>query len=90
MKLFEKAKWISTDCPTGDSVPEYWKSWDCSREISSAALMITALGVYEAELNGRRVGQFVLAPGWASYENRLQVQRYDVTTLLREHNTLAL
>ena len=43
---------------------------------------ITALGVYEAELNGRRVGGFVLAPGWTSYDHRLQVQTYDVTELL--------
>ena len=90
MKLFEKAQWITTDCPTGDAVPEYRKSWDCSREITSAELTITALGVYEAELNGRRVGHFVLAPGWTSYENRLQVQRYDVTSLLRGHNTLCV
>lgn len=88
MKLFEKAQWISTDCHTGDIVPEYRKSWDCSSEIKSAELVITALGVYEAELNGRRVGKFVLAPGWTSYDKRLQVQRYDVTTLLGEHNTL--
>ena len=52
------------------------------KEILSAALEITALGVYEAELNGRRVGDFVLAPGWTSYDHRLQVQTYDVTELL--------
>ena len=88
MKLFEKAQWISTDCHTGDIVPEYRKSWDSSREITSAELTITALGVYEAELNGCRVGHFVMAPGWTSYDRRLQVQHYDVTTLLGEHNTL--
>ena len=49
---------------------------------------ITALGVYVAELNGTRVGDFVLAPGWTSYEHRLQVQTYDVTELLTEENEL--
>ena len=55
MKLFEKAQWITTDCPTGDAVPEYRKSWDCSREITSVELTITALGVYEADRIDRRI-----------------------------------
>ena len=40
------------------------------------------MGVYEAKLNGRRVGQFVMAPGWTSYHKRLQYQEYDITDLL--------
>ncbi|MFD0855481.1 family 78 glycoside hydrolase catalytic domain, partial [Actinomadura adrarensis] len=50
----------------------------------SARLYATALGVYEAELNGERVGDQVLAPGWTSYRNRLRYQTYDVTHLIRE------
>ena len=38
--------------------------------------------MYEAILNGRRVGQFVMAPGWTSYHKRLQYQEYDITDLL--------
>ena len=51
-------------------------------------MKITALGVYEAKLNGERVGDFILAPGWTSYLNRLQVQSYDVTNLLKTENSL--
>ena len=40
------------------------------------------MGVYEARLNGRHVGQFVMAPGWTSYHKRLQYQKYDITDLL--------
>lgn len=49
---------------------------------------ITALGVYEAKLNDERVGDFILAPGWTSYLNRLQVQSYDVTDMLKTENSL--
>ncbi|MEV5750330.1 family 78 glycoside hydrolase catalytic domain [Actinoallomurus sp. NPDC052308] len=49
----------------------------------SARLYATALGVYEIELNGARVGDHVLAPGWTSYRNRLRYQTYDITDLLR-------
>ncbi|ROO87326.1 alpha-L-rhamnosidase [Actinocorallia herbida] len=50
----------------------------------SARLYATALGVYEAELNGERVGDHVLAPGWTSYHHRLRYQTYDVTGLVRD------
>ncbi|MFL5734912.1 MAG: family 78 glycoside hydrolase catalytic domain [Chloroflexia bacterium] len=49
-----------------------------------ARLYITALGVYEAQINGLRVGDHVLDPGWTSYDHRLLYQTFDVTTLLRE------
>jgi alpha-L-rhamnosidase len=49
-----------------------------------ARLYITALGVYEAQLNGMLVGDHVMAPGWTSYRHRLRYQTFDVTDLLRE------
>lgn len=47
---------------------------------------MTAHGLYEAWLNGKKIGDGVLTPGWTSYNNRLQYQAYDVTDLLREGN----
>ncbi|MEU0479607.1 glycoside hydrolase family 78 protein [Streptosporangium sp. NPDC006013] len=52
--------------------------------VRSARLYATALGLYEAELNGVVVGDHVLAPGWTAYEHRLRYQTFDVTGLLRE------
>jgi alpha-L-rhamnosidase len=49
-----------------------------------ARLYATARGVYEPRLNGSRVGDHELAPGWTEYHRRLQYQTYDVTALLRE------
>ncbi|MFF0724025.1 alpha-L-rhamnosidase [Streptomyces sp. NPDC004134] len=54
-----------------------------ARRIVRARLYATALGLYEAHLNGRRVGEDVLAPGWTDYHKRVQYQTYDVTSLLR-------
>ena len=49
-----------------------------------ARLYITCHGLYEAFLNGKRVGEFVLAPGTSTYDKRLFYQTYDVTELLTE------
>jgi alpha-L-rhamnosidase len=52
-------------------------------DVAAARLYATAHGIYVAEVNGRRVGDDALAPGWTSYHRRLRYQTYDVTGLLR-------
>ena len=85
-----QGKWITAPLEHADAVPEFLKGFRTERKIARATLEVTALGVYEARLNGRRVGDFVLAPGWTAYEHRIQVQRYDITALLEESNELAV
>jgi alpha-L-rhamnosidase len=51
--------------------------------VERARLYVTALGVYEVEINGQRVGDHVLAPGWTSYDHRLRYETFDVTDLVR-------
>ncbi|HTV61900.1 MAG TPA: family 78 glycoside hydrolase catalytic domain, partial [Verrucomicrobiae bacterium] len=58
------------------------KSFMASQSIAKARLYATALGVYEAFVNGRRVGDDLLAPGWTDYTKRVMVQTYDVTRLV--------
>ena len=53
-------------------------------ETENAVLYITCHGLYEARINGRRVGDFVLAPGVGDYTKRLTVQAYAVSELLRK------
>ena len=53
-------------------------------EVRRAVVHVTAHGLYELELNGRRVGDEVLAPGWTSYRHRLRFQTHDVTDLLAD------
>ena len=62
---------------------------DCFRKIFTAEdvrqarLYVTACGLYELAINGKRVGDFVLAPGYTDYRKRIQYQTYDVTDLIR-------
>lgn len=88
MIINRNAKWIRASEYTGDVCPVFTGAWKADKEIGSATLRITSLGVYEALLNGTRVGDFILAPGWTSYGKRLQVQTYDVTGLVSSENQL--
>lgn len=57
----------------------------------SVILKATALGVYYVKINGRRVGENYLAPGWTNYKKTLQVQEYDVSSYVREgENTITI
>lgn len=53
------------------------------KPVLRARLYATALGLYEAHLNGRPVGDHRLAPGWTDYHRRVQYQTHDVTAHLR-------
>ncbi len=88
-----KARWI-----TGDYKVDRRQRYpvDCFRKrftapTGAARLYITACGLYEAVINGKRVGDFVLAPGHTDYRKRIAYQTYDVTDLLVPgENTLEL
>ncbi|MFD9445323.1 alpha-L-rhamnosidase [Streptomyces sp. NPDC060006] len=84
----EAADWGSG--PWGKVVPASFAAHQLRHEfrlprkkVARARLYATALGLYEAHLNGRRVGRDQFAPGWTDYRERVQYQTYDVTTLLR-------
>jgi alpha-L-rhamnosidase len=96
-KDFKDAHWkhaVAWEQPTGpdaeplghpwipDSVKTLRLSFDVSTPIKSARLYSTALGAYEMFLNGKRVSEDVLAPGWTDYRERVVYQTYDVTALL--------
>ncbi len=76
------SNWITTEEQTQGPCPVFQKKWVCRELPVKAVLNITALGVYEAAINGKRVGDFILAPGWTSYQKRIQVQSYDVSDLI--------
>ncbi|MFG3257285.1 family 78 glycoside hydrolase catalytic domain [Streptomyces sp. NPDC048172] len=61
------------------------------KPVARARLYVTALGLYEAHLNGRPVGDDRLAPGWTDYHRRVQYRTHDVTGQLRDgENVLAV
>jgi alpha-L-rhamnosidase len=64
--------------------PYLRRVFSLTQPVSSARLYVTALGLYEARVNGRRVGDGFLTPGWTDYRRRIAYQAYDVTSLLAE------
>lgn len=71
------------DSDQSNPAPYLRRDFDLRNDIQSARLYITALGVYEAQINGQRVGDHVFAPGWTVYDQRLRYQTFDVTNLLQ-------
>ncbi len=82
-----QANWITPDWDEDSSQshpsPLLRRSFNAESGLVSARIYATSLGLYELRLNGQRVGDAVLTPGWTSYHHRLQYQTYDVTDLLR-------
>jgi alpha-L-rhamnosidase len=82
------AKWIGASwhgsASAGAPAPYLRKTFTLASAPARARLYISALGIYEAYLNGRRVGDGHFTPGWTDYRKRVQYQVYDVTALLAE------
>lgn len=86
------ARWITSPHSCGDGAFIYRKKFKkaTGKTVKKATLCASAVGVYAAFLNGKRLGRGVLAPGWTSYHHRIQYQTYDVTGCLERSNTLSL
>ena len=80
-----KAKWICGNYPVRKRrrypVDCFRKTFEVGK-VQRARLYVTACGLYEVRINGKRAGNFVLAPGHTDYRKRIQYQTYDVTALL--------
>ncbi len=83
-----KAAWIGSHLAgsgtTSAAVPFLRKSFRIDQPVASARLYVTALGLYECEINGQRVSDDVFRPGWTDYAKRVQYQTFDVTGSLRQ------
>lgn len=71
--------WLRRDEP----VPLLRKEVELGDDVSRARIYASARGVYELRLNGERVGDAELAPGWTAYDKRIDYQAYDVTDQVR-------
>jgi len=82
-----QAWWIGVEeaeRPEKGSRPAYWlRTLIDVPPAAEARLYLTALGLYEAFLDGTRIGDAELAPGYTQYRARVQYQAYDVTSLAR-------
>ncbi|MFC5790256.1 alpha-L-rhamnosidase [Agromyces tardus] len=78
------ASFISGGSPArpGDPASYFRREFAVAEGLRRATLLVTALGIVEPYLNGVRVGDEVLAPGWTSYRHRINVSSHDVTDLI--------
>lgn len=80
------AKWISGNYKVNKKKRypvDCFKKTFTSTDVKSARLYITACGLYQTRINGKKVGNFCLSPGYTDYNKRIQLQTYDVTDLLK-------
>jgi len=78
-----QAKWIepdlNEDTKKSNPCPLLRKSFHLEKEIEKARIYVSAHGLYQLQLNGKKVGDEEFTPGWTTYHKRLQYQVFDVT-----------
>ncbi|PFO06740.1 alpha-L-rhamnosidase [Bacillus sp. AFS076308] len=96
---WDGAKWISLDDSVKNGAPMLRKETPLKGEVKSARLYISSLGVFDAFINGKRLGIVnedgstayeLLAPGWTSYDKNINYMTYDVTDYLQGKNSVTL
>jgi alpha-L-rhamnosidase len=78
---FENAE-LGNPWPTG-AVKSLRRSFEVGKAVASARIYATALGSYQLSINGRKVGNEILAPGWTDFRERVVYQAYDVTAEIK-------
>lgn len=97
--LLEPSLWVARricspwpyDCTAPQPVEHFVKRFAApsgAATVVKARLYITSQGVYEAAINGRRVGDYFMAPGWTVYDKRIRYQTYDVMPLLHSQQNI--
>jgi len=88
-----KAQWISDgssppareeDFYKEDRMPLFRKRFKSSKKIAAARLYISGLGYYEAYLNGKKIGDHQLDPGFTTYRKRVLYVVHDITSMIRQ------
>lgn len=93
-----KAAWIGDDRKQferdedfykADPMPIFRKTFQATKKLLAARLYVSGVGYYEAYLNGKKIGDHVLDPGWITYKKQVLYITYDVTNLLQQgRNTI--
>lgn len=75
---------LGDKCVDRPVVPLFRKEFEVGKKINEATLYITGLGQYEASINGQKVGNSFLSPGWTNYDKTVFYNSYDVTGMLQQ------
>ncbi|MEA2710110.1 MAG: alpha-L-rhamnosidase, partial [Phycisphaerales bacterium] len=83
---FGEAPWGSPQRQVLELPPPRYlrRPFTTDKKVTRATVYATALGLYELHLNGQRIGDDVLAPGWTDYKKRVYYQTYDVTDRIKQ------
>ena len=93
-----KAKWISDgskqpakdeDYYKEDPMPLFRKDFSAKKSVASARLYISGLGYYEAYLNGKKISDHMLDPGWTTYKKQVLYVVHDITSLIKNGTNVA-
>ena len=89
-----KSSWIAMELredpskvgELADGPPPPWfrKQFTVEKAVKNATAYVTARGLFELSLNGRRIGRDVFAPEWTDYKKRIHYRTYDVAELLKQ------
>ncbi len=83
-----QGQWITVpweeDASTSPPAPMLRRTFELRAKVARARAYITSRGLYQAYLNGEKIGDQAFTPGWTSYNKRLQYQTYDITSQLQE------
>ena len=90
-----KASWIEPaiveDTMKSNPCPLLRKEFKLKGKIKEARIYVSSHGLYQLDLNGKKVGDELFTPGWTSYNKRIQYQVYDVTSELQPgENTIGV
>ena len=86
------AEWINDGGKNPENIEEFYadnpaplfrRDFELEKKIKKARLYITGVGYYEATINGDRVGDHFLDPGWTNFSKRVLYSTYNVTNLIR-------
>lgn len=87
MKEPWKAQWLKPQC--GDRFhPVFIKEFQTTKKAVKAGLYISGLGMYQAKLNGKKIGDEVLTPYFSDYHTECQYQTYDITGEIHKNNRI--
>ncbi|RED47800.1 family 78 glycoside hydrolase catalytic domain [Seonamhaeicola aphaedonensis] len=87
MNMFERYHFYH-DKPH-DPAPLLRKSFDIDKKVKSAHAFISGIGYYELYVNGKRIGNSVLDPGWTDYRKTILYATHDITKNLQDGTNTA-
>ena len=88
--MLKNAKWITSPVDVGVAASTFSKRLDTKKKIKKATLFASAMGIYNAFIDKKKVSDAVLTPGFTSYSNRILYQKYDVTDMIKNDSTIEI